>query len=212
MKALLVGASGLVGRECLRQLLNDDEITGVEIWSRRPVAYNHPKLTEWIVDFNHLAQNSDITADIVFCCLGTTMGKAKSKAAFRKVDYEYPLDLAVIAQQKQVKHFSIVSSIGANTKSKNFYLRTKGEMEEAIAGLALPSISILRPSILLGKRKKFRFGETIGKLLIKAFTFLLIGSLKKYRGNSAKNVAKTMIFKAKEQKQGIEIINSESID
>lgn len=212
MKALLVGASGLVGRECLRQLLKDDEINEIVIWTRKPIAYNHPKLTEWIVDFNHLAQNSDVNADLVFCCLGTTMGKAKSKEAFRKVDYEYPLDLAVIAQQKQVKHFSIVSSIGANAKSRNFYLRTKGEMEEAIAGLALPSISILRPSILLGKRKQFRFGESIGKLLVKAFSFLLVGSLKKYRGNNAKNVARIMILKAKEQKQGIEIINSESID
>ena len=210
-KALLLGSSGLIGSSCLDQLLADNYYDSVEIWVRKASGIVHPKLKENIVDFEKINNSGETDAQHLFCCLGTTIKKAKTKEAFRKVDYDYVVDFAKLAEKLKVEKFLVISSIGANANSNNFYLKTKGEMEEAVKQCQIPSIFILQPSMLFGKRKEFRFGELIGKLMMHLFKYLLFGKMKKYRGIEASTVAKAMICLAKEEKQGIFVLKSDGI-
>lgn len=197
--APLFGASGLVGSFVLKELLKDESFSGIHVFSRKKSVADQPKITEHIIDFNSLENYSDlIKGDVLFCCLGTTIRKAGSQEAFRKVDFNLPVQLAQIASGNKVKKFIVISSLGADAKSSNFYLRTKGEMENEIQKYKFQQISILRPSMLLGARQEFRFGELIGKGVIQITGPLLFGKLKKYRGIHAATVAKAMIKIAKE--------------
>jgi uncharacterized protein YbjT (DUF2867 family) len=210
-KALLIGATGLIGSHCLQELITDKEFAHVEIWVRNPLEIKHPGLKCVIKDFRSISKISSTDATHIFCCLGTTIKIAGSKEAFREVDYEYVVELARLAERSGTEKFLVVSSIGANSRSGNFYLRVKGEMEEAIKCCKIPSIIIMKPSMLLGKRKEFRAGEQIGKGLMLAFDFLLVGKLKKYRGNEAATVARAMVTLAKEQNTGIFLADSDHI-
>ena len=129
----------------------------------------------------------------MFCCLGTTIAAAGSKEAFRKIDFDLPVKIAEEASKNNIFSFLIISSLGADTKSSNFYYKTKGEMEKTIQKFSFRKISILRPSMLLGGRKEFRLGEIIGKELMRALSFVFVGSLKKYKAIHAQNVAKAMV-------------------
>lgn len=197
MKALLVGATGLVGKNCLNQLLRDNFYDAVEIWVRKPTGISDPKLTERIVDFSVLPEMDIIGVDHVYCCLGTTIKKAGSQPEFRKVDYGYVLEIGKLAEKYTAQKLIIISSIGANEGSANFYLRTKGEMEVDINKLEIPAIYILRPSFIMGERDEFRFGEKLGSYVIKGVNFLLTGKMKKYRGIKAITIAKAMVSLAK---------------
>jgi uncharacterized protein YbjT (DUF2867 family) len=211
-KALLIGATGLTGTECLKLLLNDDFYSGVEIWVRRPTGISHPKLIENVIDFDKIHQIENLKADHVFCCLGTTIGKAGSQENFYKIDHDYVLACAKVAERSQAGKFLYISSIGANIASGNFYLRTKGQVEESLSQLIIPSVVIFRPSMLLGNRKEFRLGERIGKAIMTVFQFLMIGSLRKYRGIQASQVANAMIVEAKSTENGgFRIIESDMI-
>lgn len=201
--AIILGATGLTGTELLKQLLNDDYYKKVVLFSRKSTNINHCKLTEYITDFDLLHKIKHlIIGDIVFCCLGTTIKAAGSKTAFRKVDFKYISDFAEFAKQNGLNQFYLQSSVGADSKSKNFYLKTKGETENAIRKLDFESFTIFRPSMLLGNRIEFRFGETLGKLVMQFFSFLFVGRLKLYKAIDAKQVAKAMIYESKLNKVG----------
>jgi uncharacterized protein YbjT (DUF2867 family) len=139
------------------------------------------------------------------------MKKAGSRENFRKVDYHYVIELAQWASQHNIQRIAVISSIGADPYSKNFYLRTKGEMEDALKALHLPNLVILRPSLLLGNRKEFRFGERLASALISPLSVLMIWKLKKYRAVHAKEVAKAMFYNTVNSNDRVRIIMNEQI-
>jgi uncharacterized protein YbjT (DUF2867 family) len=206
-KALLIGASGLIGKQCLNLLLTDTYYSEVEIWVRKSLSISHPKLKERIVDFDTMdAQTTE--ARSVFCCLGTTIKRAGSQEAFVKVDHDYVLSLAGVARKSGAHNFLVISSIGANPASENFYLRTKGTMEDDVKAVGIPAVSILRPSFLMGHRDEKRTGETIAKAIMTIFGFMLVGGLRKYRGILDTVVAKAMIHLSKQELIGFNIVES----
>lgn len=191
MKALLIGATGLVGKELLRKLLLQPEFESVRILTRRPCGLKHEKLEEELVDFNRTEQWSHLLCgDVLFLCLGTTLKTAGSKAAQFKVDYSYQLQCAEAAAGNGVKSLVLVSSAGANPNSKVFYSRIKGELDEAVLRLPFRQHCILRPSLLLGKRNEKRSGEAVAQYLLPLFTRYFF---KKYRPITARTVAQAMI-------------------
>lgn len=211
MIALIIGASGLSGEFCLRQLLTDNAYTKVIAYVRKPLNITNPKLEEVIIDFDNIpASATKITGDHLFICFGTTLKKAGSKENQFKIDYTYPVEFSKIAKQNGVSKVAVVSSIGANPHTSNFYLETKGKMEEALLNLNFETTCIVRPSFLLGPRKEVRIGEKMGILVFKAFSFFLSGSLKKYRAIHVEKVAKCMIETLK-TKTGIQIIESDKL-
>jgi uncharacterized protein YbjT (DUF2867 family) len=193
-KAIIVGATGLIGSSCLQYLFHDPTYSEVIAIVRRPLLKNHRKLKEVITDFSNLDKTlSTVTANDVFCCLGTTIKKAGSQEAFKKVDFSLVLEVANLMRKQGAEKFIVISAIGANRSSKVFYNRIKGEMEEALKGLGYPCLRIIRPSLLLGHREEFRLGEKIGILMSPFWKLLLIGSLKKYRPVEADAVARFMV-------------------
>jgi uncharacterized protein YbjT (DUF2867 family) len=166
--ALVAGATGLVGRECLRLLSIDAAVAEVRALVRHPLPPESfgSRVREYRTDFDELHNHPDwFQVDWVFCALGTTMRKAGSPEKFRRVDYEYPLAIAKLAVSGGAGHFLLVSATGANPLSRFFYSRVKGELEEAVRGLGYRSFTIARPSLLLGERQERRFGEEVAKRL-----------------------------------------------
>lgn len=203
MTAILIGSTGLIGGYLLEELLNDSFFDSVRILIRRPLDISHPKLEKKLVDFND-ADSLLIAisnSDVVFCSVGTTQRKVKGdKEAYRKVDFDIPVNVARFCKMTGCEKFILVSSVGANSNSNNFYLKLKGEVEEAVKAVGLKSVHIIRPSMLLGDRKEFRAGEKIGKVLMKIFSFLLPS---KYKSVHGKDVAKAMIAAAKRGEEGM---------
>lgn len=201
--ALLVGASGLVGGFVLNKLLDDAYFSAVTVLSRTPVGIKHPKLSEIIVNFDKLENYQQlITADVVFCTLGTTINKAGSQEAFKKVDYEYPLQIATFAKQNGATSFLIISALGASTHSLFFYNKVKGAIEDAIAKLNFKQFHILQPSLIIGNRKEKRTGEDIAQKLSPIFNSIMIGNLGKYKAITAEQIAKAMVYYAKQDTLG----------
>ena len=210
--ALIIGATGLVGGHCLELLLQDEHYAHVATIGRRPAARVHRKLKQHIIDFKTLKPEADVTkADDVFCCIGTTIKKAGSREAFRKVDYEYPLDVARVVAENGAQQFLLVSSVGADARSSMFYSRVKGEIEAAVSTLPFDGVHIFRPSLLLGKREEPRTGERIAEAVLKVFSFMLSGSWKKYRPIEARAVAAAMVGVAKRHPQGVNVFESDQI-
>jgi uncharacterized protein YbjT (DUF2867 family) len=210
--AIILGASGLVGNEVLIQLIADADFEKIKLFVRTPLSINHPKLEQHIVNFDDEESFKHLIAgDVLFCCLGTTIKTAGSQEAFKKIDHHYPLVFAKIAKQNGVKKHLIISSLGANKNATNFYLRTKGEIEFDLSNLNFESLIIVRPSMLLGNRKEFRLGESIGKLVMKAISFLFIGKLKRYKAIEARDVAKAMIKLSKTNSIGITVAQSDRL-
>jgi uncharacterized protein YbjT (DUF2867 family) len=202
MTATLIGSTGLVGSYLLNELLKDPFYDEVKILIRKPLELNHLKLEKKLVDFND--SDSLLVAidnsDAVFCAVGTTQKKVKGdKEAYRKVDYDIPVKAARFSKMTGCETFVLVSSVGANSKSKTFYLKLKGEMEEAVKTVGVKSVHIMQPSMLLGERKEFRLGEKIGKVFMKGLSFLFPS---KYKPIQAKKVAMAMLNAAKENKEG----------
>ena len=207
--AVIAGATGLVGGLLLQKLLNDDAFSRVIALTRKLSEIPHRKLVNKVVDFNSMEdiENSFDHADVIFCSVGTTQKKVNgSETDYRKVDFDIPVHLAKIGLKKGVKQFVLVSSIGANPSSHNFYLRLKGQMENAVSELGYESLYILRPSMLLGKRSEYRLGETIGQAVMRSASFLFFGAMKKYYPVQAADVAQAMLEAAKEKKPGINIV------
>jgi uncharacterized protein YbjT (DUF2867 family) len=193
--ALLVGATGLIGSFLLQRLLASDAYARVAVWVRRDLGQTHPKLKSAIVDFDRLHERR-VEAEDVFCCLGTTIKQAGSQAAFRRVDYDYPVALALAAAGSGAKRLLVVSALGANPDSSVFYSRVKGEMEIAVRAAGVPATIFFRPSLLTGPRKEVRRGERIGEAVGK----LLGPLLGRYRPIAADSVAAAMLRAALENR------------
>lgn len=206
LKVLLCGATGLVGSECLRILLMDPFIAQVNAIVRRPLEQTNPKLKEYVIDFDQMENYPEaFSVGAIICALGTTRKKAGSKENFRKVDFHYPMRIARMGLEQGASHFVLVSSLGADSRSRTFYTRTKGELEDAVKALGYKQITILRPSLLLGKRGEFRLGEEIAK----SFAFLLPP---KYRANPAEKVASALVNAVKYPPPKIRYITSAEIN
>ncbi len=210
--ALLVGATGVVGRRLLQKLLFNSSFDKIITIVRKPSNVKYEKLNEHIIDFDKIEEYADIiNANTVFSCLGTTMKTAGSKEAFYTVDYTYTIKIAEIASQNGCEQFFVVSALGADAESSIFYNKVKGEMEDALKKIPFKCIGIFRPSILISNRKEIRIGERIGIIIVKALSFLMIGPLRKYKGVRASVVASAMIKLAKQNRTGIHIIESDEI-
>jgi uncharacterized protein YbjT (DUF2867 family) len=210
--AVVAGATGLVGGHVVRALLDRPEYSRVTVLVRRKLDLVHPRLEQRLVDFDRLDEQADLFAGAdVFCCLGTTIKKAGSQAAFRKVDYEYPLTLGRLARQQGARRFLLVSSMGANPQSGVFYSRVKGELENALAELGLPALLIFRPSLLLGERQEHRAGERIGAAVMKVVGPLMVGGLRKYRAIHGRTVARAMVYAAGQPWTGCHRFESDRI-
>jgi uncharacterized protein YbjT (DUF2867 family) len=210
--ALIIGSTGLIGSQLLELLLDSEEYAAVITFVKRDSGIRHPKLKQHIIDFDKPEDYQNfVVGDDFFCTIGTTIKNAGSQEVFRKVDFEYPKAFATIALQNNVKQFLIISSLGADSNSGNFYLKTKGEIQDFLKDCNFESVSVLQPSLLLGDRKEFRLGEKIGAFFMKLFSFLLIGKMKKYKPIQSEAVAKAMFDIAQKKYKGFHIIESDEI-
>lgn len=210
--ALLLGATGLTGGFLLNELAASAAYSKIIVPVRKLIDAPSPKVEVVVVDFKNLGDHSRFKADDVYCCLGTTIAVAKTKEAFRFVDFDLPLQFAQIALEQGAQSYNLMSSIGAKAKSGNFYLRTKGEIEEAVSALGYKRVNIFRPSMLLGPRKEQRSGESAGKVVMKALGFLWNGPLKNYKPIECATVAKAMLTIGQiEEGTGIKVLESSEI-
>jgi uncharacterized protein YbjT (DUF2867 family) len=192
--ALIAGASGLVGGFLLRQLLDSPAYDRVIALGRRGPGLTHPKLAFVQADFGALDKvAAEVACDDAFCCLGTTIRRAGSRAGFRAVDHAAVLAFAWLARRNGAKRFFVVSALGANAASRVFYNRVKGEMEEALVVLDFPTLAIFRPGLLLGPRVEVRPVERVSAVLLWLAEPLLRGPLRRYRAIQASTVARAML-------------------
>ncbi|WP_454192673.1 oxidoreductase [Paenibacillus sp. Marseille-Q7038] len=213
-KAIVIGATGMVGQQLVTQLLEQKPYTEVVTLVREPREFTHPKLKQVVVNWDELEKYESAfhQADDLFCCLGTTIKKAGSQAAFRKVDLEYPITVAKIAERHGIKQFIGISSMGANAKSRVFYSRTKGQFEEEMKKTGIPSVHFVRPSLLIGDRKENRTGEKIGEVLLGWLDPLLkLGKGQNYRAIPGSLVAAAMIRIALREQTGIHVYSNQKI-
>ncbi|MFN5227055.1 MAG: oxidoreductase [Bacteroidota bacterium] len=208
--AMIAGSSGLTGGFLLKMLLEAPEYREVIAYVRKPTRIQHPKLREVVMDWEKL--DAPVPADDVFCCLGTTIKKAGSQEAFRRVDYEYPLHLAELQLEGGSQQFLLVSAIGADASSSIFYSRVKGELEDALKKLGYKSLHIFQPSFIAGPRKEKRVGERIGLAIFSFISPLFIGPLKKYAPIPAEHIARAMYRSAQKNIVGCTIYDSAKTD
>ncbi|MDP1725317.1 MAG: oxidoreductase [Bacteroidota bacterium] len=199
-KALVIGATGLIGRNLVFELLKSNIYEKVVVLVRKDMVIKHAKLEQVIIDFDLLNEAQQyMDTDDVFCCLGSTKAKTPGHADYRKVDYDYPLNTAKLALAKGAKQFLLVSSMGASMSSNLFYNKTKGEIEDAISKLNYPSFYIFRPALLLGSRNEYRPLESITQSVFKVINPLFLGPLRSYKAIEGTTVARALV-KAATQK------------
>jgi uncharacterized protein YbjT (DUF2867 family) len=193
-RALVAGATGLVGGQVLDLLLGQPEYEQVTALVLRPLGHAHPKLTELVIDFERLpGVQADLQCDDAYACLGTTIKVAGSEERFRRVDHDYTLGVARLARERGAKRLGLVSSIGASARSRTFYLSVKGETEDDLTALGFDTLALARPSFLMGERQEHRSGEKIGIAVFRALSFTMAGPLRVYRPIEARDVARAMI-------------------
>lgn len=206
-RAILAGATGLVGGECLKQLLASPRYERVVVVTRRALdpALEHDKLRVVVVEFERLGDvRSRLRGDHVFCALGTTIRKAGSQRRFREVDYEYPLRLAQLTLKDGARHFSVVSALGASASAPFFYSRVKGEMEAGLRQQGWPSLAILRPSLIAGERAESRPMERVSEHLLRFAPAT-------WRPVAASDIAAAMIATALREPPGVTVLESRQI-
>lgn len=191
--ASMIGATGLVGRFLVQKLIEDDNCQEIRVIVRRKTSFNHLKVKECIIDFSkEVDYKNNIKGDVLFSCLGTTRGKAKSIKNHYLVDYHYQLNAAKAATKNGVKNYVLVSSPWANLESSNYYRKMKAELERDTANLAFEKVVFIKPNGLLGKREKPRFGERWGIPIFMKLT-KIFPSLKKHQPIKAQKVAEIMV-------------------
>lgn len=207
--ALVAGATGLIGSQLVTTLLEDQRYSLVKTITRKPVSQTHPRLENFVVDFNTLSEyNDELKADDVFCCLGTTMSAAGSKKAFEQVDYHYPLTLAQRCKDLGATKYLLVSALGADPRSSVYYNRVKGRVEEAVREVGYDSLHIFRPSLLVGPRTEHRSGEVAAKWFFRTFGFLVPS---KYKAIASIKVARAMAHFARSGDPGVHIHESTAL-
>jgi len=210
MHLLLVGSTELVGSHVLKLSLQDERVTKVTVVSRRPLELNHPKLRVEIVNFDLLnEQASWWKADAVICTLGTTMKKAKSKEAFKKVDYEYPLKVGELSYKAGTKTYVLNSATGADANSFFFYNQVKGQLENSLRKIRFESLVLVRPGLIGGKREEFRLGEELAKVVTRILTPILPKSLKM---NHPEQIAKSLLESAILAEPGEHIVTAAELN
>ncbi len=208
MKAAIVGATGFIGNHLIDLLKDDAAVESVQVLARKALQLPS-KFDVVVADMANPQLSTPV--DVAFCALGTTMAVAGSKAAFYHVDHDLVLAFAKEAKAKGAQTFMLVSSLGADTSSSNYYLKVKGEVERDVSNLGFRSVIIVRPSLLLGERKDVRVGELIGKGAMALLSPLMVGPLLKYRGIQGSTVAKSMLRLSKENLEGIHILDSDKL-
>ena len=201
--ALIVGATGLVGRQVLRLLLSQDYYQEIIILGRRSVDITDNRITEHIINFDELDQYKDkISANDYYICIGTTMAEACSEEAFYKVDFTYPYELGLIAKKDpKFEQYLLVSSLGADAESPLLYNEVKGKIENALKEMNFRTLHIFQPSLLTGARQKHRFFEELAKIVTAILSVFVIGN-KKFWAINDSDVAKSMFMIARRQEKG----------
>lgn len=212
LAVLVAGATGLVGRSLVEQLCASSRVARVVALTRRPLDIGHEKLDTRQVDFSRLEGSDPGHVDAACCALGTTIAAAGSQEAFRRVDHDHTLAFARLALRSGARRFALVSSVGADASAGNFYLRVKGEVEQALRALPFEALVILRPGLLLGDRRESRPVETIARAVVPVINPLLVGPLAKYRAVRADAVAAAMVAAASAAGTGVSVLDVPSIE
>ena len=192
--ALIFGSSGLIGNELLKTILFKNNYSNIKIFVRTVPEINNSKVEIIKTDFRNLEKYKDkIKGDDCYFCIGTTKKDTPDKSEYRRIEYDLPVNIAIIAKKNSVNSFYYVSSIGASPKASSGYLKNKGEVEEELKNLNFSKLVIIRPSLLVGTRKSFRLGEVIFTPIMNTLTLFAFGSLKKYKPIKIENVVKAML-------------------
>ena len=193
--ALIFGSSGLIGNELLKTILFKNNYSNIKIFVRTVPEINNSKVEIIKTDFRNLEKYKDkINGDDCYFCIGTTKKDTPDKNEYRRIEYDLPVNIAIIAKKNSVNSFFYVSSIGANPKASSGYLKNKGQVEEELKNLNFSKLAIIRPSLLIGNRKSFRLGEVIFTPVMNTLTLFAFGSLKKYKPIKIENVVKAMLY------------------
>lgn len=213
MKAVIVGATGLVGKDLVRLLLNGKKYSKVTVIARKRLSIVHPRLKQQLISFDELHEcPSDWFEDAdVFCALGTTMKKAKTKEQFKQVDYHYVVELGKLAVKHRARKLIVVSAMGANEASVFYYNKIKGLTERTLQELKLSQLVIVRPSLIIGDRNEFRFGEALAAKLSSWLSFVFRGKMRRYKPNQAKDIAQAMTKLALLCTEQIRIVTADEI-
>jgi uncharacterized protein YbjT (DUF2867 family) len=203
MKIAIAGATGLTGSLCLQHLLQNDRVSMIIAIGRKATAVHHAKLSQVLLENNRLA--CPVKVDAFISCLGSTIKKAGTREAFQAIDYALPVYLAEELQKEGCKSMAIISALGAATTSRSFYLQTKGKLENDLNAMSFESLSILRPSFIVGKRTAERPGENIALLLLKLLHPFLIGGAGKFSAIEADLVARALVNAVVNPKEGMHI-------
>ena len=196
--AIIFGSTGLIGSQLLNILLQDDEYSTIKAVVRSPLSLSHKKLEVIVNDLTNISSlKKNISGYCCFFCIGTTKSQTPNKNEYRRIEYDIPVQIASIAEKNNVNCFLYISSLGSNPNTNNTYLKNKGEVEEKLKGLNFKQLTIVKPSILLGKRSKFRLGEFLSQRIFVLLSFLFVGPLKKVKPINSKQVAKAITFIAK---------------
>lgn len=210
--ALILGANGLVASNLLQLLIKDERYSHIYTISRTALTIKSSKVIQIIADFNTVQQKiKNLSVDIFFCCIGTTKKKTPNQEEYYKIDHDYPILVAKTLKMNGCETLSIISSIGANSNSKNFYLRLKGNIEQGIKELNYKKTQIFRPSLLLGKRNESRFLENIAQYIYPLLNVFLFGKLENYKSIKAETVAKAMAKLAINEASGTFIYKTKEI-
>tara|TARA_B100000963_G_scaffold359998_1_gene389196 strand:+ start:2455 stop:3108 length:654 start_codon:yes stop_codon:yes gene_type:complete len=207
----LFGSTGLIGGEILKLLINDNYYENINIITRKKVKVESKKIKNYTIDFANPEEYKKVIkkGNVIIASIGTTQSKVNfNKTEYRKIDYDIHLNIAKACKSNGASSFSFVSSAGANSKSKNFYLKLKGDIENSIVQLGLESCLIFRPSLLLGKRKEFRFGEIIAQKFIPLISFLMKSDYKPIKANY---VAKSILNETKKKMKGCKVYHYNDI-
>ncbi|UJH90027.1 NAD(P)H-binding protein [Antarcticibacterium sp. 1MA-6-2] len=192
--AILLGATGLTGGILLQKLLNDARYEKIILFSRSSAAVKNRKVEEHLVDLFKLENQKDLfKADVVYCCIGTTKSKTPNEEVYKKIDYGIPVAAAKLARENGIEKFLVISALGADPKSKMFYNKTKGEMEQEVLAQRIPETYIFEPSLIAGDREETRTFENLAIYAMKVLNYALIGPLKKYRSIDPETIAEAMI-------------------